>query len=190
MAKHNLRRQTRTRLKQQTTQYITMASQAITHTLTTLKDFETVQHIACFSPTALEPQIQTFMSQAQDNGKAIYLPVVDKENHMHFSCYETDNEMTVNQFGISEPANKTRGDSSLFDWILVPLLCFDQAGNRIGHGAGFYDRFFADNPTCQAKRIGLAFACQEVDAIEPDPWDVPLDQLITEHSSRLINLSK
>jgi 5-formyltetrahydrofolate cyclo-ligase len=64
------------------------------------------------------------------------------------------------------------------DLILVPLLGFDRAGNRIGQGGGFYDRALSDYP--QARAIGLAWRCQYVDQLPVDPWDRPLDAIITE----------
>lgn len=64
------------------------------------------------------------------------------------------------------------------DLILTPLLGFDRAMNRIGQGGGHYDRAFAANP--QALRIGLAWSVQECAALAADPWDVPLDAVLTE----------
>jgi 5-formyltetrahydrofolate cyclo-ligase len=62
--------------------------------------------------------------------------------------------------------------------IFAPLIGFDRRLNRLGQGAGHYDRAFAAFPN--AVRIGIAWSCQEVDAIPTDPWDVPLDGIITE----------
>lgn len=44
------------------------------------------------------------------------------------------------------------------DILLVPLVAFDEACNRMGHGRGYYDRYL---PQCRAKTIGIAFACQK-----------------------------
>jgi 5-formyltetrahydrofolate cyclo-ligase len=65
------------------------------------------------------------------------------------------------------------------DLFLTPLLAFDRALNRLGQGAGHYDRAFAAHPT--ALRIGIAWACQEIDAVPTDPWDLSLDAVITEN---------
>jgi 5-formyltetrahydrofolate cyclo-ligase len=65
------------------------------------------------------------------------------------------------------------------DAILVPGLAWDRKGGRLGRGAGYYDRLFAD-PDCRAFRCGLFFAAQEIDALPLDPWDVPIDAIVTE----------
>jgi 5-formyltetrahydrofolate cyclo-ligase len=68
--------------------------------------------------------------------------------------------------------------------IFVPLVGFDVRGNRLGMGAGYYDRALAfrrrrehwDGP----RLIGIAHSCQQVDAIDPTPTDIPLDAVVTE----------
>lgn len=62
--------------------------------------------------------------------------------------------------------------------ILLPLVGFDRAGNRLGQGAGHYDRALAALPA--AIRVGAAWSVQEVPALPADPWDVPLDAVMTE----------
>ncbi len=62
--------------------------------------------------------------------------------------------------------------------IITPLLGFDRALNRLGQGAGHYDRAFEDFPN--ALRIGLAWSVQEVKSLTPDLWDKPLDAVLTE----------
>ena len=65
------------------------------------------------------------------------------------------------------------------DAALVPGLGWDRSGGRIGRGAGYYDRLFAD-PGWRGFRCGLFFAAQEADAVPTDPWDAPLDAVVTE----------
>lgn len=62
--------------------------------------------------------------------------------------------------------------------ILVPLLAVDRAGNRLGQGGGFYDRTLAALAG-RVPLIGVAWDCQLVDALRPEPWDVPLDAVAT-----------
>jgi 5-formyltetrahydrofolate cyclo-ligase len=64
------------------------------------------------------------------------------------------------------------------DFILVPLLAFDANGNRLGYGAGYYDRTFAALPN--AFRLGCAFAAQEFGEIPVGPEDVMLHAVATE----------
>ena len=64
------------------------------------------------------------------------------------------------------------------DIVLTPLLAFDAAMNRLGQGAGHYDRVFERLP--DAWRIGIAWSVQQVEHIVTDPWDMPLHGVITE----------
>lgn len=64
--------------------------------------------------------------------------------------------------------------------ILVPGVAFDRAGNRLGRGAGWYDRLLPR--LSHGTRWGLAFALQLVDSLPVDPWDVPMDAVITERA--------
>ena len=60
--------------------------------------------------------------------------------------------------------------------ILVPLVAADACGNRLGYGAGNYDRTL---PLHDTPRIGVAFDCQVVDRVTAEAWDAPLDWLVT-----------
>lgn len=64
------------------------------------------------------------------------------------------------------------------DAIITPLLAFDAALNRLGQGGGHYDRLFAQYP--DALRIGLAWSVQQVDRVPVQPFDLPLDIVVTE----------
>ena len=93
-------------------------------------------------------------------------------------------QLKLNQFKIPEPTVNNLGlPPRLADVVFVPLVAFDLAGNRIGMGAGFYDRAFAFRKwhitTRKPLLVGLAHAFQQVDAIAKQPWDVPLDVIIT-----------
>ena len=77
-------------------------------------------------------------------------------------------------WGIREP----RRDAPLVrpDAIIVPLVAADAHGNRLGYGKGHYDRTLAVH---DAPRFGIAFDCQVIDHVPAEPWDAPLDWLVT-----------
>jgi 5-formyltetrahydrofolate cyclo-ligase len=81
--------------------------------------------------------------------------------------------------GVLEPEPGTPAEASGIDLVLVPGLGFGPAGQRIGRGAGFYDRFLG-NPRLRAVRCGLAFELQVVEGIPMSGHDAALDMLITE----------
>ena len=71
----------------------------------------------------------------------------------------------------------------MLDLVLVPLVGFDGAGNRLGMGGGFYDRSFAFLGQRRWRRprlVGVAFDLQRVDRLPRRAWDVPLDAVASE----------
>lgn len=71
------------------------------------------------------------------------------------------------------------------DAVLVPGLAWDREGGRLGRGAGYFDRLFGD-PAWRGFRCGLFFACQEVPVVPSDPWDAPLQAVVTEREAWLV----
>lgn len=79
---------------------------------------------------------------------------------------------------VGEPMKDVTVPEGLFDLIIVPLLGFDDEMNRIGYGAGWYDRFLAGQP--QAASVGLAYESQHVTKIDTESHDVRLSRVITD----------
>ena len=74
------------------------------------------------------------------------------------------------------------------DVVLMPLLGFDETGNRLGMGGGFYDRAFAfrgQRSVCRRPLlVGLAYHWQEISGLRAQQWDVPMDAIITDREIR------
>lgn len=83
----------------------------------------------------------------------------------------------TNRWGILEPVGSHAVED--IDVAVVPMVAFDGL-KRAGHGKGYYDRYLAEHD-CFV--IGLAFDCQEVEGLETNAFDVPLDMLVTEKES-------
>ena len=109
--------------------------------------FRSANHIACYLPNDGELDLTPLMSQAWTMGKMVYLPVLSPihRNHLHFLPYRPKDELVPNRFGIPEPVIRSRRmvETTRLDLVLMPLVGFDNKGNRLGMGGGFYDRSFA-----------------------------------------------
>ena len=82
-------------------------------------------------------------------------------------------------YGTSHPAESAQ--ILVPDVLIVPLAGFDRAGNRLGYGGGFYDRTLQLlRESAHVDAIGLAFAVQELPAIPAEPFDQPLDRIVTD----------
>ena len=109
----------------------------------------------------------------QEKGFKVLCPKI--ENGEMFAV-EQGEDFTISPMGIREPIGKNFEKSP--DYILLPLLAVDKAGNRLGYGKGYYDRYLCLYPT--AKRIGYCFDFQLVDEVPHDEKDEKLDFIITD----------
>ncbi len=112
-------------------------------------------------------------------GVIVALPHVSgRRDAMRFLTWQPDSPLEPGPFGLLQPpADAAELAPGI---IFAPLLGFDSALNRIGYGAGHYDRAFARFP--DARRIGLAWSVQRCDMIPVDEWDVSLHAVVTEKS--------
>lgn len=115
---------------------------------------------------------------------AVFLPVVEADGVLSFAPYHITTSLRPNRFGILEPSKlEPRLSITQMSLLLMPLVGFDAQGNRLGMGGGFYDKTLAAcrRPCAhQPKLVGWAHQCQQVQAFPVQPWDVPLEHLITE----------
>ena len=124
-----------------------------------------------------EADVLPFLLKAFHAGHVVALPhVAEGSERMRFTAWHPDAPLTPGLAGILQPDGA--GKEIVPAIVLAPLVGFDRGGRRIGQGGGFYDRWFADHPA--AMRIGIAWSVQEVAAITPEPWDVPLHAIVTE----------
>ncbi|MHA6770206.1 5-formyltetrahydrofolate cyclo-ligase [Sphingobium ummariense] len=136
-----------------------------------------VRTVALYMGLDDEAPAQRLAAQLVAMGKAVALPrVLDRLGSMDFLPWRPEDQLFPGLFGTSHPA--PAGVPVVPDAIVAPLLGFDKAMNRLGQGGGYYDRAFARWP--DALRIGLAWSVQEIDAVPADPWDLPLDMVMTE----------
>lgn len=121
-----------------------------------------------------EPDVLPFLMRAYHLGHAVALPRAGAEA-LHFIRWHPDMSMEPGLAGIAQPAGGEPIEPAI---VLAPLLGFDRAGHRLGQGGGYYDRWFGAHPA--AMRIGVAWSVQEIAALLPDHWDVPLHAIVTE----------
>ena len=123
---------------------------------------------------------------------AVFVPVIGEDFTMEFRMFATagglgdaaGQPLLKNKYGILEPpAGGQSIDAADLDAVLVPLVAFDHNGHRVGMGGGYYDRAFGFRIGAVGKRpvlVGVAHGLQQVDAIDVQHWDVPLDYVVTE----------
>ena len=142
-----------------------------------------------------ELDLGPYLDACLARGSEVYLPrLVRGGARMCFARYDPGLSLARNRFGIAEPSRSAPAVAPRFlDAVLLPLLAFDSSGTRLGSGAGYYDRCFGFRNARQAWHapllVGVAFASQEVPALLRQPWDVPLDAVVTEQGLRRFPLA-
>lgn len=128
-----------------------------------------------------EVSLDLLWQSAPLQGKFCYFPAITQEKTLLFLPATPKTPFENNRYGIAEPAvskDQARAIEEL-DLIIMPLVAFDDKGTRLGMGAGYYDKTLANHK--KALLIGVAYEFQHTLYIEPQPWDVKLDAVVTQN---------
>lgn len=150
--------------------------------------FRRARHIALYLPNDGEIDPVRLRREAQRRGKQVYLPLLAQwpRTHMVFQRLDAGERLQRNRFRIPEPAPRPARQRRpwALDLLLLPLVGFDDGGGRLGMGGGFYDRALAyrlrHRNWQKPVLLGLAHACQQVDRLPLESWDVPLHATVTD----------
>lgn len=144
--------------------------------------------IGFYLPLAEEIDLVPLINSALWLRRACFLPVVPQRfaRRLWFSRIGPQDAWYQNRFGIYEHGSRERVRAPGLDILFVPLVAFDTQGNRLGMGGGFYDASLAYLRTRQVYRkpklIGVAYDFQHVASLPHEPWDVPLQAVLTERA--------
>ena len=162
------------------------AANALISTLEQLPEFLVDAHVAGYWAVGGELPLNIALGRLRARAQSYYLPVLTAGNMLKFAAWEPGVAVRANRYGIPEPECDPAEMLSAqdIDLVLVPLLGFDRSGNRLGAGAGYYDRSFAflreKNRPAQLLLVGIGYHFQELSELAPQPWDVPLDFVATD----------
>lgn len=164
-----------------------IAANQLTLNLLRHPDLYRARHVAIYLPNDGEINPWIYANIARRRGVQFYLPVLHPihPGTLVFSPYTDDTTLTANHIGIPEPPfhEGLRRPPWALDAVLLPLVGFDEYGGRLGMGGGFYDRTFAFirvRPRLAPKLIGLAHECQKLSEFPLEPWDIPLQSVVTD----------
>lgn len=143
-------------------------------------------HVACYDALADEVCLESLGPVVKSLQWKVYFPrVIKRGDQKGLEFVEMDSidlknaKIQVGSFGIREPHPYLQPvDPKQLNLIWVPGVAFGPQGERVGRGAGYYDRFLPLAP--QALRVSLAFDFQLFSSLPQQPWDVPVHWVITE----------
>jgi 5-formyltetrahydrofolate cyclo-ligase len=144
--------------------------------------------VSGFSPLKSEINPVPLMRAFAAAGARLALPVVmGKGRPLTMRAWAFGEPLNSGVWGIREPPPEA--PEAFPDILIVPLLAFDRAGNRIGYGAGYYDMTIARLRAMKpVTAMGIAYAVQEIAQVPVTPRDATLDLVLTERE--IIDLRK
>ena len=165
---------------------VRIKSEVIINRLISLEQFSSSKLIMTYVDFRNEVATRNFIKICLKSGKRVAVPLV--ETHEDGSSIMTaveifnmENDLEHGTYGILEPKREKLRlvEPSDIDLVVVPGVVFDINRNRIGYGAGYYDRFL-QNVRRDCFKVGIAFEQQIIGSIKQEEHDVALDLVITE----------
>jgi 5-formyltetrahydrofolate cyclo-ligase len=143
-----------------------------------LPEMVAAKTVVGFAAFGKEPRLELLFRALEARGVVTGLPRVDDEN-LTLHRYREGEPLEESGYGITEPlAAAPRIAEPEIDVILVPGLCFDGSGYRIGYGKGFYDRLLPTLP--RALRIGICYDHELLGELPSTAHDVPVHIIVTD----------
>jgi 5-formyltetrahydrofolate cyclo-ligase len=184
MKKSELRKQYLSKRKAISTEEMTVKSQQITYLFFQNFDLLKVKYLHIFLPIIKHNEIDTFLIirylQKYFPAINIIIPKIIPENSELESYVFDEKNLIENPWGILEPSGENQGKilPEQIDLVMIPLLVFDENGNRVGYGKGFYDRFLQQ---CKPETLKVGLCLEEpIETIEDvNEFDVNMDFCIT-----------
>jgi 5-formyltetrahydrofolate cyclo-ligase len=146
----------------------------------TLEAWSRARCVALFRAIRGEVHIEPLFAHLEAMGVRTCLPRVDGPGAMSFCPWRPGEPLVPAGLGVRQPLPDVPAVApGGIELILVPGLAFDRSGTRLGRGAGYYDRTLP-RFRATAALVGVCFAFQFMEHLPRDPWDCPMDMVVTE----------
>lgn len=184
--KYTLRKTLRSQRRSLTPKQQRLAAQGLYQTLKHSGLLLRARYIALYLGHDGEIDPRHFLAPLWRQRKQLFVPIIARTgtNSMRFAQLTPRTLLQKNKFGIAEPNAKTAKfmKAKQLSLVLLPLVAFDEMGNRIGMGGGYYDRAFSflRNHARKPRLVGLAYEFQKVSELTTESWDIPLDAIATD----------
>jgi 5-formyltetrahydrofolate cyclo-ligase len=152
-------------------------SREIENRLFQLPEFSKASVVMFFASFRSEVNTLPMIKRALALGKRVVLPKVLGKTLALFEIRDVESDVASGAWGILEPLEKRRVELDSVDLIIVPGLAFDEQGNRLGYGVGFYDKLLS---SFIKTTVALAFEIQIVPEVPADKHDVRIVKIVTE----------
>ena len=181
--KPEIRRRIRGQRQKLAEETVISKSRAVLAQLMRSNDFASARRIMFYFDHDNEIKTEKMIKEALKEGKEVFLPRIsdDPNEIVVHKITNLDEDTAVGAYGIVEPkADRAQEcDPISIDLFIVPAVAFARSGDRLGRGAGYYDKFFGSFKT-DALRIGLSYDFQVLDYLPSMDHDMRVDKIITE----------
>jgi 5-formyltetrahydrofolate cyclo-ligase len=172
MDKQSLRRQIREQKRAMTSQQIDIASQKLGELFASSRLYQEAKTIYGYLPYNQEVRTVPMLQRALAEGKRVAVPKCYGDE-MRFIYMDDLSKVESGYCGIPEPIEDGPIADDTTALVLMPGLAFTKAGDRMGYGGGFYDKFLASEP--EHPTLALCYEFQMVEDIPTEEYDIPVD---------------
>lgn len=177
--KNALRRCVRGKTAALSPDYKKQASALISQALLSAAAFREAASVFIYISTPEEPETGEIIRVSLEAGKAVYVPKCVSKTEMLAVRIHSSTAFSPGVFGIPEPADShDSAPAGKLDLAVIPCVCAAKNGARLGHGAGYYDRFLSGSGV---RKYCLCFAALLAESLPVGENDVPMDAVITEN---------
>jgi len=160
------------------------SSEIICQRVTRSRVFLSSRTVGCYLPMSDEVDTRGIIERAWRANKRIFVPILRPQCKLLFREIRPESTLERNSFGIWEPIRGENINPRNLDLVITPTVAFDRQNNRVGMGGGYFDRCFSflrhRRHWLRPKLVGVAFACQEVEKIAPNTWDIRLYRVFSD----------
>ncbi len=178
MTKAELRKQAKSIIKETNKEYFDFANKTITEKVLGSGIFKNSKVIFAYVSTESEPDTVKIIESAIAEGKKVCVPKCVSKSEMKAVVIESLDELVEGRYGLKEPASTSKAiDENEIDLAIIPCVAASATGKRLGHGAGYYDRFLESTT---AFKMCLCFKKLIFDEIPTGEHDILMDTIIFE----------
>ena len=154
-------------------------AESLTSWILTLPEYKKAKRIMAFLAMKGESNLDGLIARALSDGKEVYVPVCLPERQMEAGRLLDMDHFVRGPLGLRDlPKGYETVSPEKLDLVLVPGVACDRKGNRLGMGAGYYDRYLVHVPF--EKRIAALWDFQVAEAIPSEPFDERMAKIVTD----------
>jgi 5-formyltetrahydrofolate cyclo-ligase len=158
-------------------------STILCHRIASLSEYQAARHVLIYLAMPGEVTVEALLNSSAGEPRQFYIPRCAPKRRLAVHPYVPgETPLQSGPFGIREPDPKQvpEAEPGILDIVVVPAVMLSETGDRLGYGGGYYDRFLPRLPA-SCVRLGVLPEALVRPSLPRDPWDVPLDIIVTEN---------